>query len=122
MHHDLKRPCNNCPFLKVGGVRLTPRRALEIARNATDWNGGTFACHKTTVEADDEDGGKVSGPDSQHCAGSLIYMLKNDAMNQMSRIAGRLGILKTDELMADEAVVDSVFDDEREMVAAQFES
>ena len=28
---DMKRPCQECPFLKVGGVRLTARRIEEIA-------------------------------------------------------------------------------------------
>jgi hypothetical protein len=114
------KPCNNCPFLKIGGIRLTPRRAMELHDNATDWNGGTFACHKTTTH-DDETGDAYPADDSQHCAGSLIYMLKQGAMNQMSRIAGRLGCLKPEKLMADKAVVDSVFDDTQQMVAAQFE-
>lgn len=51
---DLKRPCDNCPFRKEGGIRLHPGRAREIARGQIDNPGMTFPCHKTVdYEAED---------------------------------------------------------------------
>lgn len=93
MNFDLKKPCSNCPFLKEGGIRLHPGRADDIAGMMLDWDGGTFACHKTAIdcEEDEEEGGRKDTRYTQHCAGALIYAIKNDNFTQMMRIAGRLG-------------------------------
>ena len=53
MNFKLTKPCSNCPFLKVGGIRLRRERAREIARAQIDAQGGTFPCHKTTREDGD---------------------------------------------------------------------
>jgi hypothetical protein len=121
--YDLKKPCDNCPFLKVGGVRLSQRRVEEIAGAMLDWNGSTFACHKTTIEVETEEGGdRANGPKTRHCAGALIFAEKHENANQMMRIAERLGMYKPRELMADQAVVDLVFDDLDEMLEVNEEA
>jgi hypothetical protein len=121
--YDLKKPCDNCPFLKKGGVRLTQGRVQEIADAMLNWNGSTFACHKTTIDVEGDEGGEraVTGK-SRHCAGALIFAEKNDNANQMMRIAERLGMYKPQELMADQAVVALVFDDVDEMLDVNAEA
>ena len=126
MHYDLKKPCSNCPFLREGGIRLSESRVREIAGAMLEWNGFTFACHKTTIPGAGEDPdneGAVMKKDSRHCAGALIFAEKNENSNQMMRIAERLQMYKPQELMADQAVVDLVFDDLDDMldVNAEYE-
>lgn len=75
-------PCNDCPFRKVGGIRLRVARIRELADK-----GGAFACHKT-VDHDDRN------PRSElDCAGAWIFMFKIGETNQMARIAERLGLV-----------------------------
>lgn len=114
MHYDLLRPCSNCPFLREGGVRLTEARVEEIAGMMISPAGGDFPCHKTTVDTDDGDRHSVSA--SRHCAGALIFAEKNGNATQMMRIAERLGMYDSRKLMADQAAVESVFNDLDEML------
>jgi hypothetical protein len=75
-------PCNDCPFRKVGGIRLRTARIVELADK-----GGAFPCHKT-VDNDARD------PRSElDCAGAWIFMFKIGASNQMARISERLGLV-----------------------------
>jgi len=67
---------------------------------------GEFCCHKTTV-CDDE-GKYTPGPDSQHCAGALIFLEKQDAPHQMMRICERLGIYDRRKLDMDAPVFGSL--------------
>lgn len=123
MRFELKRPCDNCPFRKEGGVRhLAPERVAQIAGAMLDSQGATFACHKTTiaVEIDGEEHQGV-GQRSQHCAGALIFAEKNGNANQPMRIAERLGLYDAKALMADKKVVALVFDDVRQMMRANAE-
>jgi hypothetical protein len=89
---DLKRPCPHCPFRRGMGY-LTGERAEGIARAVA--GGGTFACHQTTVPVEDDEGfgDLTEGPDSQMCAGAMIAMMREDAPNQIMRIAERTGVL-----------------------------
>lgn len=125
VHYDLMKPCSNCPFLKEGGVRLTEDRAAEIAAAMLDSQGSTFACHKTTIDApDDEDGSGLMAatPKSKHCAGALIFAEKNGKANQMMRIAERLRMYDAGKLMAQAEVVATVFDTLKEMLRANREA
>ncbi len=118
----MKRPCDNCPFLRDGGIRLTVDRVKEIAGGMLDSQGITFACHKTTSVGradalnDDEDEELVATGDSLHCAGALIFAEKNRTATQMMRIMERLRAYDHKALMADKAVVATVFDTLGEMV------
>lgn len=111
MNFDLKRPCASCPFLRVGGIRLTKGRIREIAATTTN-PGATFACHKTTG-AVDGDADLVVTAASQHCAGALVYADKQGTSSQMARIAERLGMLDWNGLKGH----DLVWNDLREWLA-----
>jgi len=108
MKWDMQKPCDNCPFLKKGGIRLTEGRVRELAQNILNDQGGTFPCHKTTVDSGDDECDLVATENSSHCAGALIFALRNGNMTQMMRIAQRLGMFKPDDLMAQKRVVSSV--------------
>ena len=116
MNYDLKSPCKNCPFRTDVTPYLRQERAEDIVEGIVDRQ-GTFTCHKTTVESEDDDGlgERVDGPNAQHCAGALILLEKIGRPNQMMRIAHRLGMYDPDSLNMDAPV----FDDEDEFIEAQ---
>lgn len=107
MNYNLKSPCDQCPFLKVGGVKhLGASRAREIAMCMASTPGATFSCHKTVDYGDDE---PREAKGTQHCAGALLFMEKvNPAGNQMARIVERLGLYDRTKLDGAELVFDSV--------------
>lgn len=107
MHFKLKRPCEDCPFLKEGGIRLRKARAEEIGGMMLSRDGGTFACHKTT------EAGGGEGPE-QHCAGALVFAEKNEIATQAMRIAERLRMYDYTTLQGH----DDVFDTLEEMLDA----
>jgi hypothetical protein len=124
----MSSPCSNCPFLKVGGIRLYPSRAGQIALNATKMDGTRFPCHKSFeakggYEQDEDEfessGGVTDMPlrripaDTADCAGSFLFGLKHDAMNQYHRIMHRIGALDPEAIKGAELVFDTV----EEMVA-----
>lgn len=84
---SLKRPCDDCPFLRGSMFEdsMCRERAEEIAQGLQA--GGMFSCHKTTAD------GGAPGGDEQWCAGALGTMENEGVVmeNQMVRIAGRLG-------------------------------
>ncbi len=114
MNFDRRAPCKDCPFLKEGGIRLDRRRVEEIAGMMLSSSGGTFACHETTGV---KEGKRRPEREQAHCAGALIFAEKaNPGGTQMMRIAERLGMYDRTLLMANQAVVDRVFDSEDEML------
>lgn len=119
MKFEVTRPCSNCPFLKEGGIRLSRARAKEIGGMMLSRDGGTFPCHKTTVDTEDGED-RMVGSESLHCAGALIFAEKQGFANQMMRIAERLGIYDASKL--DKASFGGVFDSLKQMVRAQFYS
>lgn len=116
MNWTLRKPCNDCPFLKKGGIRLHPARATEIMDAVTTNPGATFACHKTTVD-DDSEGDRVVTMNSQHCAGALVFAEKQGLIDQpqMNRIAMRLSLFDPSKLQGHK----QVFDSQEEMLDAQ---
>lgn len=84
MNYNLTKPCDNCPFRSDKLFPLRPERAEEII-----YNGGQFACHKTARSNDDGD--TQITQKSEHCAGLLILLEKNNKPHQMMRIAERFG-------------------------------
>ena len=123
-------PCDNCPFLREGGVRVHPDFARQLAMSRSHPHGGGFRCHKTNKlepVAPGWDGGDP--PDTGHpdagnypweyeCAGGLIFGEKQGGIPQMARIAERLGLYKRDQLQGHERVFDTV----AEMVRANQEA
>jgi hypothetical protein len=93
---DLPRPCENCPFRVVGGIRLHKGRAREIAEAQVENPGKTFPCHKTVPESylqTDDEGNDVTGPwvkGMQYCAGALIFAAKQGRFNQMLQVMSRM--------------------------------
>jgi hypothetical protein len=115
MPYKLKRPCDNCPFLKQGGIRLAPARASGLVENALSEQGNDFPCHKTVEYEDDQ---PPNTQDASHCVGSIIFSLKHDVETQMMRIAARLRLYDPAEIMADKKAVASVFDSASQMMRA----
>lgn len=103
------KPCANCPFLRVGGIRLHPQRVREIHDK-----GGAFPCHKT-VNHDQRDRSK-----ERECAGAIIFAYKPDGpgAGQMLRISERLGVI--DPSLASEHP--EVFDSLDEMLASSLDT
>ena len=118
MRFDLLNPCSNCPFLKKGGIALTPGRVLEIAEPFLDSQGSTFACHKTVNYSDEDDDGNPNrnNPNERHCAGALMFAEKNGNATQMMRIMERIGGYDARKLMSDKKRVASVFSTLAEML------
>lgn len=84
MKYDLTKPCAQCPFRTDIPPYLRAERVYEFEYRE-------FACHKT-LEHDDEENETFAGPNSQHCAGSLICHENQETPHQMMRIAERIGI------------------------------
>ena len=112
MDFSMREPCDKCPFRKDRPAYLRAERAKEICR--TLLSGSTFTCHQTTVP-DEEDEEMTDGPNAQHCAGALIFLEKQNAPNQLMRIAERIGKYHPKRLRAK----GTVFASTRAMVEAQ---
>jgi hypothetical protein len=106
MNYDLTTPCKNCPFRSDVKPYIHAGRAEEILRSD-----GCFPCHKTVdYSSEDEDGFTRGKPTkkSQHCAGFLILLERDDTPNQMMRIAERLRLYDRNKLRMDAPVYESV--------------
>ncbi len=88
MKYTMTSPCDACPFRNKMKKGFTLRRLMEFASS------GTFPCHKTASLKDDEEGTSefIANEKSVHCAGALIFLEKRGQLNQMMRIAERLGM------------------------------
>lgn len=92
MKFTMTQPCDKCPFRSDKPGYLRAGRVKEICRSLLA--GRTFACHETTIPDEDDDASDETmreGPNTQHCAGALIFLEQQDAPNQLMRIAERLG-------------------------------
>jgi hypothetical protein len=107
--YDLHKPCNHCPFLREGGIKLRADRIREISDLMLYGNSGGFPCHRTT-KYNDEHGDLMEDANSKHCTGALVYAEKQERSTQMMRIAERLGLYNP-ELVMTEANVDMVWGD-----------
>lgn len=100
----MKRPCNNCPFVRSSSFAISGlRRAPELRDQFRE--GAHFTCHKTTKETGD---GSM-----QLCFGQMKVLLKEGEIpNQTMRIAGRLGLIPScDEIEAEPTDVYDNFDE-----------
>jgi hypothetical protein len=87
------KPCSDCPFRRECGIRLYADRIREIVElhvAPANGQGGSFPCHKT-VDHDERD-----RTTEKQCAGALIFMYKNEASTQLSRVMERLGAVDPD--------------------------
>lgn len=101
MKYDLITPCAQCPFRSDVRPFIKAERAREILTG-----NAPFACHKTC----DYDGGEEGEitEDTQHCAGVLIILEKENAPHQMMRICERIGFYDRRKLRMDAPVYDSI--------------
>lgn len=116
----LNAPCNNCPYLKKGGVRLRHARIKDLLANLADFSsGGVFNCHKTVhrdeSDEEDDDSDEISGPSKAFCGGALIFAEKQGWSNAMMRVGGRLGLYRPDDVKP--AAKKRVFDTSKQMYA-----
>jgi hypothetical protein len=110
MRFNLQRPCPNCPFRTDIPGYLTAARAQEIieALFADDW--ASFGCHETTEYVEDEEtglGDRQCVDSTQHCAGSLILLLKLGRPNVATRMAAAMGLIDLDAIETAAPVADS---------------
>jgi len=92
LNFDLKRPCANCPFRKVGAIDLHPDRLPSIVDGLLRDDRSWFICHKTSRL-------RPVARRSQ-CVGSMVYLLKLDAPSVSMRMAAALGMLDYGALRA----------------------
>jgi len=123
MKYTMTKPCDACPFKRGSKLRLDQERVEEIGGQFLTGGQATFVCHKTAAIEEHEDGSgghfvpkrrDAEGPESQHCAGALIFAEKNGTPSQMMRIAARLGMYDPTPL---EAHYDDVYDDLDDMLS-----
>jgi len=116
MNFNLKKPCDNCPFLRSARFTLTTDRCEEIVECVTEQD-GTFACHKTVTYDDYSEDVEdyVRGEGEEHCAGVLIMLENMEQPNQMMRVAERCGVYDREKLDMDADVYED-FDEFIEQV------
>lgn len=115
MKYNLPRPCKNCPFRSDVKGYLTKARVRSIIDGITRQQ-QTFSCHKTNEFGSDDEGWSETRetPNSQHCAGALIFLERLEQPNQMMRISERLGLYDARKLDMESPVHSA-----RTMIAAQ---
>lgn len=101
MNFHMKKPCNNCPFLKKDGINsLGARRAKEIIDQVEEYG---FVCHKTVDYS--LENGEVDSSRKQ-CAGSMILSTKSNTFNPYINLHKKL-LNSEPELSKQEYVVDT---------------
>lgn len=109
----LKKPCQNCPFLKVGAIPLRPGRVEGIIANHAIHDATTFPCHKTTSGKqggewiEDEEGEEVYAPSGNEspCMGAIAYLTRMGRMPVLARIAIQYRMLTLDEITANYPII-----------------
>lgn len=100
----LKKPCENCPFRKVGAIQLRPGRVEAIVDGLIRNDQSTFHCHKTVHGPKGGGDGELTGEES-YCTGSMIYLQKIGQPNVAMRMGAGLKMFKPDDLAAQYDVV-----------------
>lgn len=104
MKMELHKPCSNCPFRTDVPGYLTKARAAQICKSIMEKD-QTFSCHKTN-DSDDE-GQTLETANSQHCAGAMIFLEKQEMPNQWMRVGERFGWYDPSKLDMNAPVFDS---------------
>lgn len=104
----LKKPCENCPFRKVGAIQLRPGRVEAIVDGLIRNDQSTFHCHKTVHGPKGGGDGELTGEES-YCTGSMIYLQKIGQPNVAMRLGAGLKMFKPDDLAAQyDVVIDTI--------------
>ena len=92
MKFDMRKPCNECPFICGSSTNRTLRegRLEEIVDGLR--SDATFTCHKSL---------SLPSSEQQHCAGALIFSEREGNVGQMVRFAERLGLYDQTKLDMD---------------------
>jgi len=109
MNLNLKAPCKNCPFRKVGAISLNPGRLAGIIEGLAEDDMSNFYCHKTVhgprggcfVDTDEDDGERYE--DSGHesaCMGAVAYMVRIGRPSVAIRWALATGMLDLADVRA----------------------
>jgi hypothetical protein len=85
-------PCEDCPFLVKGGIRLTKERIGEIAQALLVEPGSSFPCHKTVNY------GRRNRRTESACPGSLLFQENIQSSTQWRQLAERIGGLRPERL------------------------
>ncbi|MCD5327887.1 hypothetical protein ACFFU8_09365 [Chromobacterium piscinae] len=104
-HFKLRKPCDNCPFLKEGGIRLEPGRLKGIIDDLVKNDHAPFQCHKTvhncrTGGSWDDDGKYSASGHEAWCAGAMIYLEKLGRPNVGMRLGRMFGLYDPDCLQS----------------------
>lgn len=95
MLYNLTEPCDQCPYLIGSGFSY--RSLVEHAR-------GEFPCHKQCDLNDNGEFVERHNDKTNHCAGALIFLEKQNAPHQMMRICERIGLYDRMKLNLDAPV------------------
>jgi len=106
--YDMTTPCPECPFRSNRAMYLRAERFEEL-RQAE----GEFHCHKTT-EYDEKTDETYATSKTKVCAGFLIIREHSGEINQLMRIAERLGLYAPGDLDMDA----DVYNDWDELIEA----
>ena len=91
-------PCTHCPFRKDRPIYLRRSRRIEIAEALL--SGGSFHCHATVEQMEDDDGENYQDTtESLLCAGAEKSLAAKGLSSQMGRIADRLGLADTEAVV-----------------------
>ena len=114
-HLAIKKPCANCPFRKVGAIRLNEGRLESIIDALTEDDMGTFQCHKTVHSSNggtwDDEGNYIPSGNESMCAGAAAYLMKVGRPTVLMRASFALGLSKPSD-----------WDEAKEMIIEPIES
>ncbi|WP_456363640.1 hypothetical protein [Priestia aryabhattai] len=107
----VKKPCNNCPFLKNSPMFLDEDRLPEIVEHLD--NNGLFHCHKTInykKQIDTETNEMIKeSKQNQFCAGAITYLEKQNRPNAPLQVAQRVGWYDPEDYLKNkDKVIDSL--------------
>ena len=106
--YALKKPCENCPFLKdkSKAIQLNEGRVNGIISELLTGESTSFSCHKTVhhpktggkwVENEDGEESYQQSGKEQQCAGALAVLEKLNQPTQLMRIMERMGQYSRDQ-------------------------
>lgn len=89
MNFNVKRPCADCPFKKVGAIWLEPGRLDEILADLHVDDEINFPCHKF-----------IGTPNAERpsCMGAVVYQFKAECLSVAARLALLFKVLKVENL------------------------
>jgi len=102
MKFDRIAPCDDCPFLVKGGIRLTAPRIGEIAQALLVEPGSPFPCHKTVNHT------RRRRATESACAGSILFQRNLASSTTWFQLASRIGGLDPAKLRGDRRVFRSL--------------